>query len=120
MPTLFAEADPPSWAWIMNQGLAIAIIFAIGMAAWRAIDWAAANLFVPMRDAAIGHLRDFQLTMREVCKTLSDQHESIKELREKITEADEKKHAAILQLHVKMEAFDAKLQALTDSDRARG
>lgn len=118
MDFFLLETETPSWAWLVNQGLAIAIIFGLAMGGWRIIDWSATNLWIPLRDAAIGHLAEFQKTMREVSKELTGQHESIRGLRDKINEADEKKFAAIMQLHQRMQALEVGIAKLTDSDRS--
>jgi hypothetical protein len=51
-------------AWITNQGLAIGMLIAIGLGAWRAINWFGKNVVLPMKDSALTHLQETDRTMK--------------------------------------------------------
>jgi len=52
------------FSWITNQGLAVGLLIVIGLGAWRALDWFGKNVVVPMKDSALAHLRETDITMK--------------------------------------------------------
>jgi hypothetical protein len=113
MPTIhaIAQTDPTSWAWVFNQGLAVGLLLlgAWGIYQWG--NWFGAQIFIPIRDAAIGHLKATTDTMREIGKSLSDHHEAIKELK-----TEQKQSFKTLDERLSM--LDLRIGKLTDSDRS--
>ena len=85
---IIGQTDASSWQWLLNQGFAVAVVFALGYVIYQWGIWIGGNIFVPMRDAAISHLRTTTDTMREIGKTLGDQHAAIRRLDERIGQLD--------------------------------
>lgn len=51
-------------SWVTNQGLAIGMLIAIGLGAWKALNWFGTNVVIPIKDSALSHLRETDITMK--------------------------------------------------------
>jgi hypothetical protein len=113
MPTIYAiaQTDPTSWAWVFNQGFAVGLLLLIAWGLYQWGNWFGSQIFIPIRDSAISHLKTTTDTMREIGKTLSEHHESIKDLK---TEQKQ----SFTKLEDRLTMLDVRIGKLTDSDRA--
>jgi len=85
---IIGQADASNWQWLLNQGFAVAVVFTLGYVIYKLGIWVGGNIFIPIRDAGIAHLQTTTDTMREIGKTLTDQHAAIKRLDERIGQLD--------------------------------
>lgn len=97
--TILAQVDQVGNSlstWTQNNGLAVVLLFmvliSLGFAAWKTLNWSAANIIIPMRDSFISHLGRTDNTMEKMDKTmdtmgdtLTGLHDEIKATREIIT-----------------------------------
>lgn len=64
--------------WTENNGLAVVLLFmvliSLGFASWKILNWAAANVVIPMRDSFISHLSRTDKTMESMEGTLTGIH----------------------------------------------
>lgn len=64
--------------WTQNNGLAVVLLFlvliSLGIAAWKTLNWSAANVVIPMRDSIITHLTNTDKTMDSMRDSLEGMH----------------------------------------------
>jgi hypothetical protein len=85
MVYFLAQGDAANhWVYWFNQGFAVLIVIALGWAAYGWIRWAGVNMLVPLKDAAIDHLRETTNTMKQVQTTLADQHRDVQEIKSSV------------------------------------
>lgn len=56
--------------WVANNGLAVAIVVAGGIAIWRVSGWLALNVITPLKDAFITHLNSIGTFMKATTESL--------------------------------------------------
>lgn len=56
--------------WVANNGLAVVIVIAGGIAIWRVSGWLAVNVITPLKDAFITHLNSIGTFMRATTESL--------------------------------------------------
>jgi hypothetical protein len=97
--TILAQVDQVGNSistWTQNNGLAVVLLFmvliSLGFAAWKTLNWSAANIVIPMRDSFISHLGRTDNTMEKMDKTmdtmgdtLTGLHDEMKATREIVT-----------------------------------
>lgn len=71
--------------WTANNGLAVVLLFmvliSLGLAGWRTLNWSAANVIIPMRDAFTKHLDATNETMQEVKTSMQGMHQELQHTR---------------------------------------
>lgn len=101
--TILAQVDQVGNSlstWTQNNGLAVVLLFMVllsfGFAAWKTLNWSAANIIIPMRDSFISHLgrtdktmENMDQTMGTMGETLTGLHDEIKATREIVTSKHE-------------------------------
>jgi len=63
--------------WVANNGLAVVIVIAGGIAVWRTGGWLAVNVITPGKDAFIEHLHSIGTFMNATTKSLESTAKSI-------------------------------------------
>ncbi|MFN4768917.1 MAG: hypothetical protein ACK5JL_02665 [Candidatus Kapaibacterium sp.] len=56
--------------WVANNGLAVVIVIAGGIAIWRTAGWLAVNAITPLKDAFIAHLNSIGIFMKATTESL--------------------------------------------------
>jgi len=83
------------WTWVFNQGLAVAIVIGIAWAGYHSIRWAASELFVPLKNAAVTHLETVGNTLTEASETLKTVHQKLDGVNEQTTALLKSNHELI-------------------------
>ena len=53
-----AQESVPHLEWLINQGLAVALLLLFLWASWKGVSWLGTAFLIPLRDAAIAHLQE--------------------------------------------------------------
>lgn len=63
--------------WVANNGLAVVIVLAGGIALWRISGWLAVNVITPLKDAFVEHLHSIGVFMKATSNSLESTAKSI-------------------------------------------
>ena len=95
--------------WTQNNGLAVVLLFmvliSLGFAAWKTLNWSAANIVLPMRDSFISHLGRTDNTMEKMDRTMDAMGETLTGLHDEIKATREI-------IHSKHDVINAKLDEI--------
>lgn len=85
---------PHQVSWLVNQGLAVALLLLFLWASWKGIAWFGTAFLVPLRDAAIKHLSDVGQSLdslvacfRELGLETKEIHQRTKQIEEHLGDA---------------------------------
>lgn len=85
---IFAEVVANDWGWLLNQGLAVLVLVAVGFYAISAIAWLGNNFLLPLKDAAVAYLEVAADTMARISATLDRQQTEIKNISQRLEVLD--------------------------------
>lgn len=85
-----ATESVPHLSWLINQGLAVALLLLFLWATWKGVSWCGSVFLIPLRDAAIKHLTDVGQSLESLAGCLRELGAETKEIndRTKRIEAD--------------------------------
>lgn len=84
-----AESIGSEWGWLLNQGLAIVALFAIGYYSVRGIAWLGTHFLLPLKDAAVEYLTTSTETMQRISATLDRQQTELNNISKKLETLDD-------------------------------
>ena len=70
--------------WVANNGLAVVIVIAGGIAIWRTAGWLAVNVITPLKDAFVQHLHGISAFMTATSESLESTARSIEVISEQM------------------------------------
>lgn len=70
----------PHLSWLINQGLAVALLLILLWAMWKGVAWCGSAFLVPLRDAAIEHLREVGQSLESLATCLKELGAETKEI----------------------------------------
>lgn len=78
-----APESVPHLAWLINQGLAVALLLLFLWASWKGVSWLGTAFLIPLRDAAIAHLHEVGQSLGSLGACLRDLGAETKEINER-------------------------------------
>lgn len=85
---MIAQTD---WSWLTNQGLAVGMLIAVGLAGWRVCSWAGSNVVLPLKDSAINHLQETNKAMKSnaeatsaLTETIGNLHTDVRDIKSRL------------------------------------
>ena len=101
--------------WTQNNGLAVVLLFmvliSLGFAAWKTLNWSAANIVIPMRDSFISHLGRTDSTMAKMDETMGTMGDTLTGLHEEIKATREIIHSKHDVISAKLDEIKKKCQS---------
>lgn len=78
-----APESVPHLSWLINQGLAVALLLLFLWASWRAIAWIGTAFLIPLRDGALKHLNDVGQSLGSLAACLRELGVKTEEINER-------------------------------------
>lgn len=86
---MLGEVISTQWGWLLNQGLAVFALLALGFYSVKGIGWLGNNFLLPLKDAAVDYLSTSTETMKRISATLDRQQTELNNISRKLETLDD-------------------------------
>lgn len=114
---------PETIQYLMNNGLAVAILIAVGWVSWRVgnaaykgIIWFGNNFITPIKDAGVEHLKSTDVTLKSISASMELQSVTLIKLSENVEKLTDSYETMIndsatdrTQIHKRIDELDSKI-----------